>query len=104
AEDGIRDPLVTGIQTCALPISVRPVLPTCSGGLTAQTLPANYETLGRDILPMAGSAIFSHPRGAAAGVTALRQAADHYFQGLARSEERRVGKSVEISSMRTAVR
>src|SRR5207247_4704715 len=36
AEDGIRDPLVTGVQTCALPISssrkysaiVRPVRPT----------------------------------------------------------------------------
>src|SRR5207247_8336839 len=24
AEDGIRDPLVTGVQTCALPISVLP--------------------------------------------------------------------------------
>src|SRR6266536_5743989 len=24
AEDGIRDPLVTGVQTCALPISDRP--------------------------------------------------------------------------------
>src|SRR5438105_15927701 len=24
AEDGIRDPLVTGVQTCALPISRRP--------------------------------------------------------------------------------
>src|SRR5438105_8943689 len=28
AEDGIRDPLVTGVQTCALPICVdRPVVP-----------------------------------------------------------------------------
>src|SRR5207247_6141520 len=26
AEDGIRDPLVTGVQTCALPISARDVL------------------------------------------------------------------------------
>src|SRR5271170_3679034 len=26
AEDGIRDPLVTGVQTCALPISSRPAL------------------------------------------------------------------------------
>src|SRR5438105_10877869 len=26
AEDGIRDPLVTGVQTCALPISVRTAL------------------------------------------------------------------------------
>src|SRR5438105_12200422 len=25
AEDGIRDPLVTGVQTCALPISPRPM-------------------------------------------------------------------------------
>ena len=63
--------------------SIRPVLPTCSGGLTAQTLAANYETLGRDILPMAGSAIFGHPHGAAGGVAALRQAAERYFQGLA---------------------
>src|SRR5438105_8616209 len=26
AEDGIRDPLVTGVQTCALPICKRPTL------------------------------------------------------------------------------
>src|SRR3989454_12806813 len=98
AEDGIRDYKVTGVQTCALPISqtrelanvlrgpwgaIAPVLPTCSGGLTPQTLAANYETLGRDILPMAGSAIFGHPLGAAAGVAALRQAAERYFQDLA---------------------
>src|SRR5438105_7193791 len=25
AEDGIRDPLVTGVQTCALPISTSPI-------------------------------------------------------------------------------
>src|SRR5207247_7404405 len=28
AEDGIRDPLVTGVQTCALPISARPSIPS----------------------------------------------------------------------------
>src|SRR2546422_3844025 len=63
--------------------AIAPVLPTCSGGLTPQTLAANYETLGRDVLPMAGSAIFGHPLGAAAGVAALRQAAERYFQDLA---------------------
>src|SRR6266536_3258822 len=35
AEDGIRDPLVTGVQTCALPISRRPArsgsAPPCRG-------------------------------------------------------------------------
>lgn len=60
--------------------SLAPVLPSCSGGLGAQTLAANYEALGRDILPMAGSAIFNHPGGAAAGAAALREAAAGYFQ------------------------
>lgn len=55
-----------------------PVLPSCSGGLTARTLGANYAAFGRNILPMVGSAIFNHPLGAAAGVVALRQAAESY--------------------------
>jgi len=62
--------------------AISPVLPTCSGGLTALTLAPNYAAFGRDILPMAGSAIFNHPGGAAAGVAALRQAADRYFRSL----------------------
>jgi len=62
--------------------TIAPVLPTCSGGLTARTLAPNYAAFGRDILPMAGSAIFNHPDGAAAGVVALRQAADSYFAAL----------------------
>ncbi|MDQ7851107.1 MAG: RuBisCO large subunit C-terminal-like domain-containing protein, partial [Armatimonadota bacterium] len=61
---------------------IAPVLPTCSGGLTARTLPANYDAFGRDVLPMAGSAIFGHPLGPAAGVTALRQAAESHFAGI----------------------
>src|SRR5215207_5965867 len=39
AEDGIRDPLVTGVQTCALPISsrgARPVTGTTMPGLVPQ--------------------------------------------------------------------
>src|SRR5207248_5537871 len=31
AEDGIRDRTVTGVQTCALPISVRDLAPVCHG-------------------------------------------------------------------------
>src|SRR5439155_13538219 len=65
AEDGIRDGHVTGVQTCALPISVdhRPALQT---GLE----------------PSAGRAVrrrLLHPEGGASGRRA-------------RSEERRVGK------------
>src|SRR3989442_656207 len=62
--------------------AIAPVLPTCSGGLTPQTLAANYETLGRDILPMAGSAIFGHALGAAAGGAAPRHARPRYFPRL----------------------
>lgn len=61
---------------------IAPVLPTCSGGLTVRTLAASYAAFGRDILPMAGSAIFGHPLGPAAGAAALRQAAESYFRGI----------------------
>lgn len=62
--------------------TIAPVLPTCSGGLAARTLAANYAAFGRDILPMAGSAIFGHPLGATAGAVALRQASESYFRGI----------------------
>src|SRR5207247_6646816 len=53
AEDGIRDPLVTGVQTCALPISaVRVVL---EGRLHAD-VPLRRDVMGRgeDLLPPLG--------------------------------------------------
>ncbi len=65
---------------------IAPVLPTCSGGLNARTLAANYAAFGRDILPMAGSAIFAHPLGASAGVAALQQAGESYTRGLSLEE------------------
>ena len=65
--------------------SIGSMLPTCSGGLTAQTLAPNYDVLGKDILPMAGSAIFNHPLGPAAGASALRQAGDQYFRAASAS-------------------
>jgi ribulose 1,5-bisphosphate carboxylase large subunit-like protein len=61
---------------------IAPVLPACSGGLSALTLGQNYALFGTDLLPMAGSAIFSHPLGPAAGVAALRQAAESYSRGI----------------------
>src|SRR5207247_4802756 len=36
AEDGIRDPLVTGVQRCALPISTKADCATLPGGCTEQ--------------------------------------------------------------------
>src|SRR5687767_4498003 len=37
AEDGIRDKLVTGVQTCALPISPTDTIPSSTATLTAGT-------------------------------------------------------------------
>src|SRR5687767_9311200 len=58
AEDGIRDKLVTGVQTCALPISPQqtkrqpgrpgPSRPCCSSASTATCFPAHTtQTRGR---------------------------------------------------------
>src|SRR5207247_4906959 len=43
AEDGIRDPLVTGVQTCALPILVLPIsLGTFFNDYTTARLTGNF--------------------------------------------------------------
>src|SRR5207247_8494648 len=63
AEDGIRDPLVTGVQTCALPI-------------------LEGATFDREFLKCV---IDDHSR-------AITQFAEQAKTGEARSEERRVGK------------
>src|SRR5947208_6983306 len=68
AEDGIRDDLVTGVQTCALPIWARPHLFSDRPAQSAQCRPE--------------LAMDSRPRPA-------RGPPDHPGQ---RSEERRVGK------------
>src|SRR3989441_848834 len=39
AEDGIRDKLVTGVQTCALPISPEPVKANPAAGLQGAAAP-----------------------------------------------------------------
>src|SRR5690348_17653469 len=80
AEDGIRDGRVTGVQTCALPIS-RPA--------GREGLPP--DVVGKDAVPrcrlaggrsrIAGGRCHFHPQG---GVTPLAWSR--------RSEERRVGK------------
>src|SRR5215211_3088049 len=44
AEDGIRDHCVTGVQTCALPISTKPRL-VGAAGLTGPTLTVNGATV-----------------------------------------------------------
>src|SRR5207247_6037780 len=92
-EDGIRDPLVTGVQTCALPIS-RPIV-------AAAMTPAECEQAVRRALRVLPSASCLAQAIAAACLLrrdgrdstltiGVRFDAAHRFH--ARSEERRVGK------------
>src|SRR2546422_6447177 len=71
AEDGIRDVAVTGVQTCALPISKQPSGTAC----TPETNPCTLDQCDGSTNTCA------HPAGNAGTVCRA-----------ARSEERRVGK------------
>src|SRR5256885_5579576 len=70
AEDGIRDYKVTGVQTCALPISLFAKL----NGLDPQSI--NWKTVTPDLRE----------------TMLLRKQADAVTGHILRSEERRVGK------------
>src|SRR2546427_1781529 len=80
AEDGIRDLTVTGVQTCALPISAlattRSTAPARSGRLWSKSRPSAATTVA-----------FSIPAADRHRVTACA-----FFSRRSRSEERRVGK------------
>src|SRR5437763_11264777 len=77
AEDGIRDTSVTGVQTCALPISPQRTIPCHSHAVLEMRAAA---AIGGDRRPL----IFED---ASAGLARVH----HRFDSQ-RSEERRVGK------------
>src|SRR5688500_19421387 len=76
AEDGIRDYKVTGVQTCALPISGRVAAPGARTGRADSTASRAGRAASRDTAGIARRQGPSRPSGWAA----------------IRSEERRVGK------------
>src|SRR5690606_40835685 len=82
AEDGIRDFHVTGVQTCALPISSARISPTpSSSACLATAIAIEYET-ARSLVTDG----YNMPASSSSSVTWCASAFD------ARSEERRVGK------------
>src|SRR5207248_6287893 len=92
AEDGIRDRTVTGVQTCALPISVgRAHLPAVAGVLQGALLNSGQ-------VCAAYSRVYVQRRVADAFAEAAARAASSMTVGpgldaaTQRSEERRVGK------------
>src|SRR3712207_8046586 len=79
AEDGIRDIGVTGVQTCALPISRHPGAADGGGAFRHRAVPARPAGLP------GGVRLVLEQHGHAVGLTVVRHAG-------VRSEERRVGK------------
>src|SRR5690349_21985285 len=82
AEDGIRDLYVTGVQTCALPISCEIPLLELDVHVVAAALPRELQRVRRDI------------RGQHEVTSSRELRGEHADRapGLERSEERRVGK------------
>src|SRR5438105_12490294 len=83
AEDGIRDPLVTGVQTCALPISLGQ---QAYGEVQAPRLRDREQSA--DHADRAGGRVRQ--------LSALQRRVPPHL----RSEERRVGKSVDLGGRR----
>src|SRR5207247_3610208 len=102
AEDGIRDPLVTGVQTCALPISQV----------------ERVEAAAEDAAELAGTGFTRRHQGsvdvvgrvwkAMVRVNAMQDRAEGWRVGAAgqrvRSEERRVGKEGTAGGWRAECR
>src|SRR5207244_7730048 len=89
AEDGIRDDLVTGVQTCALPIS-----PPCGGEVAARRAASKA---GEGVLGCPNPSLHSTPRIAVPRLTPTHfRVTDLIRTGCwnwwVRSEERRVGQ------------
>src|SRR5207247_6533482 len=91
AEDGIRDPLVTGVQTCALPIFTEAAIAGKSDSLLG--LKENV-IIGKLIPAGTGMARYRNviPRIKPEAIPEYWLARQREIQEAARSEERRVGK------------
>src|SRR5256886_7519578 len=88
AEDGIRDLTVTGVQTCALPI--------CGSSRRRATSPS-----GSSSSPATASSNGTLPSRSTALSSAISSApSPRSRSGCSRSEERRVGKSVDLGGRR----
>src|SRR5437762_10916170 len=88
AEDGIRDTSVTGVQTCALPISECEVV---DSGQAEADLDAGGLQRRDDVLGARRQRRYAASAGSSRGVAERMRSARSLTSG-SRSEERRVGK------------
>src|SRR5205823_8125146 len=92
ADDGIRDKLVTGVQTCALPISTERA--ACQGDVASGRAPRCFGRAQRFYRAVEFTATKRFTNN-------YQFIASYVYSSLTRSEERRVGK--ECRSLSTAV-
>jgi len=60
---------------------MKPVFPTCSGGLHPGLVPELMKIVGSDVIIQAGGGVWGHPDGGEAGARALRQAIEVGMDG-----------------------
>lgn len=71
------------VHQLTLPLyDVKPVFPAVGGGVHPGMVEQYISDLGSDIILAAGGAIQGHPKGAASGVRAMRQAVDAVMSGI----------------------
>jgi ribulose-bisphosphate carboxylase large chain len=74
---------------------IKPVFPTCSGGLHPGLVPEMMRLVGSDIIIQAGGGVWGHPDGGEAGARALRQAIDAAMSGQDLQEYARQHKELQ---------
>jgi ribulose-bisphosphate carboxylase large chain len=74
---------------------IKPVFPTCSGGLHPGLVPEMMSLVGSDIIIQAGGGVWGHPDGGEAGARALRQAIDAAMSGQDLQEYAREHKELQ---------
>jgi ribulose-bisphosphate carboxylase large chain len=74
---------------------IKPVFPTCSGGLHPGLVPEMMKLVGSDIIIQAGGGVWGHPDGGEAGARALRQAIDAAMSGQELQEYARGHKELQ---------
>jgi len=84
---------------------VKPVFPTCSGGLHPGLIPELIKIVGADVIIQAGGGVWGHPDGGRAGAIALRQAIDVGLSGQDLKDyargHRELQRALETWSVRT---
>src|SRR5207247_6806859 len=93
AEDGIRDPLVTGVQTCALPICLSPIWALAesaseSVGMSAVSSLSRARSRPDMLWPVTGGLYLL--------TVGVRRMPFERITEIDRSEERRVGKEWRV--------